>query len=121
MPKNQTVADIGCGSGHFIYRGLSCWEQKKSLWGRYRRFSDQKLAVATAQLNQMDRDKIVVRDGGIEKLIEEEVTFDGITCNILADTIVELFPQFNQITHEKKLGSLKRNFINSGPIALPIL
>ena len=42
-----------------------------------------------------------MREGSIEQLLQEEIVFDGVICNILADTIAELFPQFNQITHEK--------------------
>ena len=60
-----------------------------------------KTCRSNCQLNQIDRNSILVRDGSVETLIEEAKIFDGIICNILADTIVNLFPQFNQITHEK--------------------
>ena len=97
--ENQTLADIGCGSG-ILSLGSVLLGAKKV----YAVDTDA-LAIKTCrsncQLNQVDRDTIVVRDGSITKLMEEKVTFDGIICNILADTIVELFPQFNQITHEK--------------------
>ncbi|MGL6344031.1 MAG: 50S ribosomal protein L11 methyltransferase, partial [Waterburya sp.] len=49
----------------------------------------------------IERDSLIVRDGSIEQLFAIGEPFDGIICNILADTIVELFPKFNQMTHEK--------------------
>ena len=97
--ENQTLADIGCGSGILSLGSV--------LLGAKKVYAVDTDALATktcrsnCQLNQVNRDTIVVRDGSIGKLMEEKVTFDGIICNILADTIVELFPQFNQITHEK--------------------
>ena len=97
--ENQTVADIGCGSGILSIGSILLGAKK--VYGVDTDALASKTCRSNCQLNQIDRDKIVIRDGGIEKLIEEQVTFDGITCNILADTIVELFPQFNQITHEK--------------------
>ncbi len=97
--ENQTLADIGCGSGILSLGSILLGAKKV-----YAVDTDA-LAIKTCrtncQLNQVNRDTIVVRDGSIEKLMEEKVIFDGIICNILADTIVELFPQFNQITHEK--------------------
>ncbi len=97
--ENQTLADIGCGSGILSLGSV--------LLGAKKVYAVDTDALATktcrsnCQLNQVNRDSIVVRDGSIEKLIEEKVTFDGIICNILADIIVELIPEFNQITHPK--------------------
>ncbi|MEM7760065.1 MAG: 50S ribosomal protein L11 methyltransferase [Cyanobacteria bacterium P01_A01_bin.40] len=101
---NQILADIGCGSG-ILSLG-------SALLGAKKVFAVDTDALATktcrsnCQLNQISRDSIMVRDGSIEKLIETGETFDGIICNILADTIIELFPQFNQITHEKSWATL---------------
>lgn len=97
--ENQTLADIGCGSGILSLGSI--------LLGAKKVFAVDTDTLATktcrsnCQLNQVDRDSIIVRDGSIEKLLEDQETFDGIICNILADTIMELIPQFNQITHEK--------------------
>ena len=97
--RHQTVADIGCGSGILSLGSV--------LLGAKKVYAVDTDALATktcrsnCQLNEVSRDSIIVRDGSIEKLVLEGETFDGIICNILADTIVELFPQFNQITHEK--------------------
>ncbi|MEO1005500.1 MAG: 50S ribosomal protein L11 methyltransferase [Cyanobacteria bacterium J06638_38] len=101
---SQILADIGCGSGILALGS--------ALLGAKKVFAVDTDALATktcrsnCQLNQISRDSIMVRDGSIEKLIETGETFDGIICNILADTIIELFPQFNQITHEKSWATL---------------
>ena len=97
--ENQTIADIGCGSGILSLGSILLGAKKV-----YAVDTDS-LAVKTCrsncQLNEIDPDKITVLDGSIEKLIETEEVFDGVICNILAETISKLFPQFNQITHEK--------------------
>ena len=97
--KNQTIADLGCGSGILSLGSI--------LLGAKKVYAVDTDPLATescfsnCQLNQIDRDKIAVFQGSIEKLVETNEIFDGIICNILAETITELFPQFNQITHEK--------------------
>ncbi|MFM2311461.1 MAG: hypothetical protein RLZZ04_737 [Cyanobacteriota bacterium] len=97
--KHQIVADIGCGSGILSLGSILLGAKKV-----YAVDTDV-LAVKTCrsncQLNDINRDSIIVRDGSVEQLVRDSEIFDGIICNILADTIVELFPQFNQITHEK--------------------
>ena len=97
--RHQTIADIGCGSGILSLGSVMLGAQKV-----YAVDTDAlatKTCRSNCQLNEIDRQSIIVRDGSIEALTAENEVFDGIICNILADTIVELFPQFNQITHEK--------------------
>ncbi|MEY4519811.1 MAG: hypothetical protein RLZZ499_2411 [Cyanobacteriota bacterium] len=97
--QHQTIADIGCGSGILALGSV--------LLGAKKVYALDTDALATktcrsnCQLNEISRESVIVRDGSIEQLITENEIFDGIICNILADIIVELFPQFNQITHEK--------------------
>ena len=97
--ENQTIADIGCGSGILSLGSILLGAKKV-----YAVDTDSlaaKTCRSNCQLNEIDPEKITVFDGSIEKLIETEEIFDGIICNILAETINKLFPQFNQITHEK--------------------
>ena len=97
--KDKTIADIGCGSG-ILSLGSMLLGAKKV----YAVDTDSlaaKTCRSNCQLNKVDEDRITVFDGSIEKLIETEEIFDGIICNILAETITKLFPHFNQITHEK--------------------
>jgi ribosomal protein L11 methyltransferase len=98
-PENQTIADIGSGSGILSLGSI--------LLGAKKVYAVDTDALATktcrsnCQLNNIERNSLIVSDGSVEKLIESGEIFDGIVCNILADVIVGLFPQFNQITHEK--------------------
>ncbi|WP_019507568.1 50S ribosomal protein L11 methyltransferase [Pleurocapsa sp. PCC 7319] len=97
--ENQIVADIGCGSGILALGAV--------LLGAKKAYAVDNDALATktcrsnCQLNKIDRERLMVSDGSVEQLVEVGETFDGIICNILADTIVELFPNFNTISHEK--------------------
>ena len=108
--EHQTLADIGCGSGILSLGSI--------LLGAKKVFAVDTDTLATqtcrsnCQLNQISREQIIVRNGSIEKLIETGELFDGIICNILADTITELFPQFNQITHEKSWATLSGILLN---------
>ena len=97
--ETQTIADLGCGSG-ILSLGAALLGAKKVHAVDTDALST-KTCRSNCQLNNIDRDRLIVADGSIEKLIETGETFDGIMCNILADVIIELFPQFNQITHEK--------------------
>ena len=97
--ETLTVADIGCGSGILSIGAV--------LLGAKQVYSVDTDPLATktcrsnCQLNQIDRQRLIVSDGSIEQLLELDKTFDGIICNILAETIVELFPKFETITTEK--------------------
>lgn len=97
--ENQTIADVGCGSG-ILSLGASLLGAKKV----YAVDTDA-LAIKTCrsncQLNEIERNNLIVTDGSVDELIESGEIFDGIICNILAETIIELFPQFDLLTHEK--------------------
>ena len=97
--ENQTLADIGCGSGILSLGAVMLGA--KHVYAVDTDILATKTCRSNCQLNHTDRDRIIVRDGSLEILVESNNTFDGIICNILADTIVDLFPQFNQISHEK--------------------
>ena len=97
--ETQIIADLGSGSGILSLGAI--------LLGAKKVYAVDTDALATktcrsnCQLNNVDRDRLIVADGSIEQLIATKEVFDGVVCNILADVIVELFPQFNQITHDK--------------------
>ena len=98
-PSKQVLADIGCGSG--ILSLGSVMLGAKQIYAVDTDALATKTCRSNCQLNHVERNSILVRDGSIETLIEADTIFDGVICNILADTIVDLFPQFNQITHDK--------------------
>lgn len=97
--ESQVIADIGCGSG-ILSIGASLLGAK-----RVYAVDTDPLATKTSrsncQLNQIGKERVTVSDGSIEQLIKLGLTFDGIICNILADTISELFPQFNELVGER--------------------
>ena len=97
--ENQTIADIGCGSGILSLGALLLGAKEVHA------IDTDPLAVKTTksnlELNNIDPQKLKILEGSIEKLPQLETTYDGIVCNILADTILELFPQFALITHDK--------------------
>ena len=97
--KNQIIADIGCGSGILSIGAILLGAKK--VYAVDTDVLATKTCRSNCQLNQIERNQLIVSDGSIEKLIEQGENLDGVICNILADTIVELFPKFNQITHEK--------------------
>ncbi len=92
------IADIGCGSGILSIGALLLGVEKV-----YAMDTDP-LAVKTcrnnAQLNQFDESSLAIAEGSIDELLNLDKPVDGIVCNILAETIIELFPKFNKITHE---------------------
>ena len=51
------------------------------------------------ELNQISPERINIQDGSIEQVIQAvEQPVDGIVCNILAEVIIDLIPQFNAIS-----------------------
>lgn len=93
----QIIADIGCGSGILSIAAL--------LLGAKQVFAvdTDTLAVEASrhnrELNGLDPQKMVVEQGSLDHLITMYFDgFDGIVCNILADTILTLIPQLAVIS-----------------------
>ena len=95
----SVIADIGCGSGILAIGALLLGVEKV-----YAVDTDP-LAITTcqrnAQLNQLDESRLEIAQGSIDELLSLDKPVDGIVCNILAETIIELFPKFNKITHDQ--------------------
>jgi len=94
------LADIGCGSGILSIGAVLLGVQKVYA------VDNDPLAVAAARenrhLNHIHPDFLVINQGSVEalqKLVPQGV--DGIVCNILAETIVELLPQFTPLVKPK--------------------
>jgi ribosomal protein L11 methyltransferase len=90
------VADIGCGSGILSIGAV--------LLGATRVYAvdTDPLAVQASEenreLNGITEDRMIIAKGSLDKIIEMTGgPVDGIVCNILADVIVSLIPQFDQI------------------------
>lgn len=96
-----TLADIGCGSGILSIGAILLGA------GQIYAVDTDPLAVkATAEnraLNDIEPAQIQVAQGSIDSL---RVPVDGFVCNILAEVIVELIPQFSTIAKATTWGVL---------------
>ncbi len=105
VKTNQIIADIGCGSGILSIAA--------SLLGAPQVYGvdiDTLAVYATSNnrnLNQIDDKKLTVARGSVEKLMQLRADgFDGIMCNILAETIIELIPQMTNLAKPTTWGIL---------------
>jgi len=94
--KNQILADIGCGSGILGIGAVLLGATK--VYG----VDSDPLAVESARsnrhLNHIHPDSLAINEGSVpelEQLISQPV--DGVICNILAEVIVDLLPQFTPL------------------------
>ncbi|MEM6839028.1 MAG: 50S ribosomal protein L11 methyltransferase [Cyanobacteria bacterium P01_C01_bin.120] len=99
------VADIGCGSGILSIAAL--------LLGAKHAYAvdiDPLAVRATAEnaaLNHLTAAHIEVQQGSLDALAKTlDQPVDGVTCNILAEVIIDLIPQLNEITHAQSWGIL---------------
>jgi ribosomal protein L11 methyltransferase len=95
----QAIADIGCGSGILSIGAMLLGAKQVAA------VDTDALAIKTClsncQLNNIDEEYLIVKEGSVDELIQLATIYDGIVCNILAKTIIQLFPDFNAITHKK--------------------
>jgi ribosomal protein L11 methyltransferase len=103
--KNQTIADLGCGSGILSTAAILLGASTV-----YAVDNDPLATNATEEnrdLNDIDADRLLVGEGSIdwlEIMIPEPV--DGMVCNILAETIIELAPKMDRIVKPNGWGIL---------------
>ncbi len=96
LPAKTVVADIGCGSGILAIAAILFKAQQV-----YAVDIDPlaiRATISNIKLNQINPEKIIVAEGGIEKLKELiSSRVDGILCNIVAEVIADLIPQMSAI------------------------
>lgn len=97
--ESQTIADIGCGSGILSIGAILLGA--KQVYGVDIDPLAVKASRQNCQLNQIERQSLIVSQGSVEQLVEVNGGFDGIVCNILADVIIELFPSLEAIAKPK--------------------
>lgn len=101
----NTLADLGCGSGILSLAALLLGTEQV-----YAVDIDSLAVKATdhnRQLNGIEASRLKAQSGSIKKLsnlLEEGV--DGIVCNILAEVIIALIPQFEAIARPTTIGIL---------------
>lgn len=99
------VADIGCGSG-ILSVGAVMLGAKQA----YAVDNDPlavRSAISNREMNQIDADRLIVAEGSVDRLVELlPAPADGILCNILAEVIIDLIPQFSEISKPTTWGIL---------------
>jgi len=90
------LVDIGCGSGILSIGALLLGARKA--YGVDTDHLSVRASLSNRELNKIDPQKFIVQKGSIDQLkslLEEPV--DGIVCNILAEVIIDLIPQWEAI------------------------
>lgn len=111
------VADIGCGSGILSIGAVLLGATKV-----YALDTDPlavRSTVSNRQLNRIKQEQLVAELGSIDRLKEMvEEAIDGFTCNILAEVIIDLIPQFTEISKPHTWGILSGILLDQAkPIA----
>ena len=95
--KEYVVADIGCGSGILSIGAVLLGATKV-----YALDTDPlavRSTISNRQLNRINSHQLVAELGSIDRLKEMvDEPLDGLMCNILAEVIIDLIPQFTAIS-----------------------
>ncbi|MFM9266414.1 50S ribosomal protein L11 methyltransferase [Tychonema sp. BBK16] len=95
--KKYVLADIGCGSGILSIGAVLLGATKV-----YALDTDPlavRSTISNRQLNRINSQQLVSELGSIDRLKElVNEPLDGFMCNILAEVIIDLIPQFTEIS-----------------------
>ncbi|MCZ0898347.1 50S ribosomal protein L11 methyltransferase, partial [Microcoleus sp. HI-ES] len=95
--KESIVADIGCGSGILSIGAVLLGATKV-----YALDTDPlavRSTISNRLLNRVNSQQLVAELGSIDRLKEMvDEPIDGLICNILAEVIIDLIPQFTAIS-----------------------
>lgn len=119
-PSNFIMADIGCGSGILGIAALILGVE------RVYAVDTDPIAISATEnnrdLNRIDPSRLLVETGSIEKLQEMlPGSVDGFVCNILAEVIVKLIPDFEAIAKPNAWGSLSGIIVEQIPKVTQVL
>ncbi len=115
--KECVVADIGCGSGILSIGAVLLGATKV-----YALDTDPlavRSTVSNRQLNRIKPKQLVAELGSVERLKEMvNEPIDGLMCNILAEVIIDLIPQFTEMSQPHTWGVLSGILLDQAkPIA----
>jgi ribosomal protein L11 methyltransferase len=119
-PENLVLADVGCGSGILAVGALLLGAKQV-----YAVDTDPLATKATQEnviLNHLDPARLIVETGSVETLatmLPQPV--DGIVCNILADVIVELIPQWTPLIKQETWGILSGILLDQAKVVADVL
>ncbi len=104
-PQNAVIADVGCGSGILSVGAILLGASKV-----YAVDTDP-LAVKASreniELNEIDPERMLVAEGSVKQLAAMVLApIDGLVCNILAEVIIDLIPQWTAIVKPSTWGIL---------------
>lgn len=104
-PQELTIADVGCGSGILSVGALLLGAKKV-----YAVDTDPLAVKATQEnieLNHIAPQKLTVAEGSVKQLVQLlDQPVDGLVCNILAEVIIDLIPQWTPIVKSTTWGIL---------------
>ncbi|MGG6269213.1 50S ribosomal protein L11 methyltransferase [Leptolyngbya sp. AN03gr2] len=104
-PGKVSIADIGCGSGILSVGALLLGAKKA-----YAVDTDPLAVKATKEnieLNHIDPNRLTVDQGSVSELIQLiDQPVDGLVCNILAEVIIDLIPQWTPLVKSTSWGVL---------------
>ena len=119
-PDRLTIADIGCGTGILSIAAL--------LLGADQAYAVDldSLAIGAAQdsrdLNSLTPDQMWVAEGSIDQIAQQiHAPVQGFCCNILAHVILNLIPQFSDITQIGSWGILSGILDSQKPMIVEAL
>lgn len=99
------IADIGCGSGILSIGSILLGAKKAYAVDTDPLAVDA--AISNRKLNRILSQQLTVEEGTIERLIKTiDGPVDGLMCNILAEVIIDLIPQFEAISKPTTWGVL---------------
>lgn len=103
--NDEVIADIGCGSGILSIGAILLGS--KQVYG----VDTDPLAVYAARsnrdLNGISQEQLTIEAGSSDRIWElSDRPVDGIVCNILAEVIIDLIPQFAAISSHDTWGIL---------------
>jgi ribosomal protein L11 methyltransferase len=114
------IADIGCGSGILSVGALLLGARKV-----YAVDTDPLAVKATLEnraLNALPEEKLITGLGSVDQLAQMiEAPVDGIVCNILAETIIDLIPNLTAIVQPTTWGILSGILLDQAKAVADVL
>lgn len=118
--QDLVLADIGCGSGILSIGAILLGA--KMVYAVDVDPLATKASMANCAINAIDSSQVVVNDGSLDYLMANLTEpVDGIICNILAETIIQLIPSMAEISKPTTWGILSGILVEQANIVVDTL